>query len=161
MEFCEPVRGRPQQKASDTPSETEMAQRSVKSMTLGQARQRSPIQPNGQGMFRLLGQHPNGRENIPTVAHSTQRPTVSRGHRVACDGTDLVTNPVTTRFPTPECKAALTGSAACFLRIRWLRGLDLNQRPLGYEPNELPDCSTPRLRKLLWHETRMLVTPAS
>jgi hypothetical protein len=26
----------------------------------------------------------------------------------------------------------------------WLRGLDLNQRPLGYEPNELPDCSTPR-----------------
>ena len=28
--------------------------------------------------------------------------------------------------------------------LRWLRGLDLNQRPLGYEPNELPDCSTPR-----------------
>ncbi len=27
----------------------------------------------------------------------------------------------------------------------WLRGLDLNQRPLGYEPNELPGCSTPRL----------------
>jgi hypothetical protein len=26
-----------------------------------------------------------------------------------------------------------------------LRGLDLNQRPLGYEPNELPDCSTPRM----------------
>jgi putative transposase len=29
----------------------------------------------------------------------------------------------------------------------WLRGLDLNQRPLGYEPNELPDCSTPRLSR--------------
>ena len=29
------------------------------------------------------------------------------------------------------------------LRI-WLRGGDLNPRPLGYEPNELPDCSTPR-----------------
>ena len=27
---------------------------------------------------------------------------------------------------------------------RWLRGLDLNQRPSGYEPDELPDCSTPR-----------------
>src|SRR3989337_3750687 len=26
----------------------------------------------------------------------------------------------------------------------WLRGLDSNQRPLGYEPNELPGCSTPR-----------------
>ena len=25
-----------------------------------------------------------------------------------------------------------------------LRGLDSNQRPLGYEPSELPDCSTPR-----------------
>ena len=28
-------------------------------------------------------------------------------------------------------------------RVEWLRGLDLNQRPLGYEPNELPGCSTP------------------
>ena len=27
---------------------------------------------------------------------------------------------------------------------QWLRGLDLNQRPSGYEPDELPDCSTPR-----------------
>ncbi|CAE6952806.1 conserved protein of unknown function [Ectopseudomonas oleovorans] len=25
-----------------------------------------------------------------------------------------------------------------------MRGLDLNQRPSGYEPDELPDCSTPR-----------------
>ena len=25
-----------------------------------------------------------------------------------------------------------------------LRGLDLNQRPPGYEPDELPNCSTPR-----------------
>ena len=24
-----------------------------------------------------------------------------------------------------------------------VRGVDLNHRPLGYEPNELPDCSTP------------------
>src|ERR1700723_1245942 len=29
--------------------------------------------------------------------------------------------------------------------LKWLRGLDLNQRPSGYEPDELPDCSTPRL----------------
>ena len=28
-------------------------------------------------------------------------------------------------------------------RLIWLRGLDLNQRPSGYEPDELPGCSTP------------------
>ena len=33
----------------------------------------------------------------------------------------------------------------------WLREMDLNQRPLGYEPNELPDCSTPRY---LWRRKR-------
>ncbi len=26
----------------------------------------------------------------------------------------------------------------------WLRGPDLNRRPSGYEPDELPGCSTPR-----------------
>jgi hypothetical protein len=31
--------------------------------------------------------------------------------------------------------------------LRWWRGRDLNPRPLGYEPNELPDCSTPRQRR--------------
>ena len=29
------------------------------------------------------------------------------------------------------------------------RGSDLNRRPLGYEPSELPGCSTPRWRRSL------------
>ena len=36
----------------------------------------------------------------------------------------------------------------------WLRGRDLNPGPQGYEPCELPDCSTPR------HELEIIFYPA-
>ena len=36
-------------------------------------------------------------------------------------------------------------------------GLDLNQRPSGYEPDELPSCSTPRYIKVYYAPDQWLV----
>ena len=43
----------------------------------------------------------------------------------------------------------------------WLRGLDLNQRPSGYEPDELPGCSTPRVDDSGYTELRQTAAGAS
>ncbi len=38
-----------------------------------------------------------------------------------------------------------------YLMGKWLRGPDLNRRPSGYEPDELPGCSTPRLKRGIFY----------
>ena len=77
-------------------------------------------------------------------------------------------------FPTHGAHARSSGSAGMLRRSvaigellwRWLRGLDLNQRPSGYEPDELPDCSTPRylllrLKRRCRHLSAWLPSPGS
>ena len=55
-------------------------------------------------------------------------------------------------FQSSALPTGLSGHTQSFLMefyalrigIKKLRGQDLNLRPSGYEPDELPDCSTPR-----------------
>ena len=55
--------------------------------------------------------------------------------------------PICFQLKTTKAPLEAAGLISRIFSVRWwLRGLDLNQRPSGYEPDELPDCSTPRHR---------------
>src|SRR6056297_3925858 len=61
------------------------------------------------------------------------------------------------RRSTPGRDEALA-DLAIYQGFRWWRGQDLNLRPSGYEPDELPNCSTPRRSGLLLYVHRRLLT---
>ena len=75
--------------------------------------------------------------------HQTQ-PQIPRGLRRMLTSRPRVDHVLTVEF-LGKCRESKTpGNINVFGGLIWLRGLDLNQRPSGYEPDELPDCSTPR-----------------
>ncbi len=58
--------------------------------------------------------------------------------------TKRVGQPVSSKFMTTHQLFPPISQWASSLDKVWLRGQDLNLRPSGYEPDELPGCSTPR-----------------
>ena len=48
------------------------------------------------------------------------------------------------RKPAPDTIKKVDVTEIRYIHSIWLRRQDLNLRPPGYEPDELPNCSTPR-----------------
>ena len=96
--------------------------------TFGQLDQWSRFRPNDQAQ----GTAPNGHFDAAPKTAGTAR--ARNGHRMG-----------TKQNAALSGRRIFSSKLLFLLDILWLRGQDLNLRPLGYEPNELPGCSTPRL----------------
>src|SRR5438445_7822548 len=92
-------------------------------------------QPSSQGVPPSHAFRPRARNGLPSnlvvAAYPSPRflPTLS--------------DPTSRTIPAQTTRATRVALVLSSESV-WLRGLDLNQRPLGYEPNELPGCATPR-----------------
>ena len=100
------------------------------------------------------------RQKVTTLAQALEQPETRTEATEALRGLDRRHRP--DARPSGDAQNRTEGNLAAMLgadrtkrrgrrkpatsrcKLKWLRGRDLNPRPLGYEPNELPDCSTPR-----------------
>src|ERR1700685_4036068 len=85
------------------------------------------------GPGQAQGQSPHCATPLAKACQSRGLDSINKGNCVAV--------PLIGQFWT----VAASAQWPVTLGLGWLRGVDLNRRPLGYEPNELPDCSTPQL----------------